>query len=147
METESAGGLAASVASRGGGETITALIIDDEPHVRAFLHTALRSLGVRQVSEATNGAEGVEMFDRLQPSLVLLDINMPVMAGETAIQHILAADPDANVIMLTSDSRHEVVRRFLDLGAAGYVLKHRPADGARAALRELLERFDVVEEA
>ena len=58
METESAGGLAASVASRGGGETITALIIDDEPHVRAFLRTALRSLGARAAL-----SELLEQFD------------------------------------------------------------------------------------
>ena len=145
MHTDTAGDVAAPVVPRGGRELITALIIDDEPHVRAFLRTALGSLGVREVSEAGDGAEGIELFSQLQPSLVLLDINMPVMTGEIAIQHILADDPETVVVMITSESRHETVRKFLDLGASGYVLKHRPADGVRAALNELLDRFEIAE--
>jgi DNA-binding NarL/FixJ family response regulator len=129
----------ASVAT--GRAALTVLIIDDEPHVRAFLRTALHSLGITQIHEAVNGAEGVARYQALQPSLVLLDVNMPVLGGEEAIQQIMAMDPEAGVIIVTSDCQHETVRNFLNLGACGYVLKHRPAAGVRAALDELLEGF------
>jgi len=137
-------GSAAVACAPVGREALTALLIDDEPHVRAFLRTALRSLGLKQIHEASNGEEGVATYGQVQPSLVLLDINMPVMSGESALRQILGLDPEAVVIMITSESRHETVLHFLNLGAAGYVLKHRPADGVRNALNELLDRFEMV---
>jgi two-component system chemotaxis response regulator CheY len=124
---------------------LTALIIDDEPHVRLFLRTALRSLGLGQIFDATNGDEGVAMYERHRPSLVLLDINMPVMPGHVALQKILGLDPEAAVIMVTSESWHETVLMFLDLGACGYVLKHGPPDGVRAALADLIDGFEVAQ--
>ncbi|MBI5767064.1 MAG: response regulator [Verrucomicrobia bacterium] len=147
MEPETGDLNAAPSAAYAGRERVTALIIDDEVHVRAFLRTALRSLGLKEVHEAHDGEDGVAKFRQLQPALVLLDINMPVLSGEAAIQQIMEIDPEAVIIMITSDGRHESVRKFLDLGASGYVLKYRTADGVRAALDELLSGFDVVVEA
>lgn len=138
-------GTAGAVATPAGREGITALIIDDEEPTRVFLRTALHSLGLKQIHEAANGEEGVARYEQLRPSLVLLDINMPVMAGDEAIQRILGFDPEAIVIMITCESWHDTVRKFLDLGACGYVLKHRSADGVRAALAELLANLETVE--
>jgi two-component system chemotaxis response regulator CheY len=142
MNGEQSSGPAALAAGR---EAITVLIIDDEPHVRAFLRLALRSLGVSRVQEAGNGADGVALFEQTQPTVVLLDVNMPVMNGDAAIRQILALDPEAAVIVVTSDNQHATVKRFRDLGAMGYVLKHRPAEEVRAMLDEALACFVVGE--
>jgi two-component system, chemotaxis family, chemotaxis protein CheY len=132
---------AAPASATAGREAITALIIDDKPHVRAFLRLTLHSLGVTSAYEAGNGADGVALFEQIQPTVVLLDVNMPVMSGDQAIQQILALDPEAAVIVVTSDSQHETVKHFRDLGAMGYVLKHRPAEEVRAMLDEALGCF------
>ena len=134
---------AAPASATAGRETITALIIDDEPHVRAFLRISLHSLGVTRVHEAGNGADGVALFEQIQPTVVLLDVNMPVMSGDRAIQQIFALDPEAAVIVVTSDSQHTTVKHFCNLGAMGYVLKHRPAEEVRAMLDEALGCFVV----
>jgi len=133
-------------AALAGREQFTALVIDDEPHARAFLRLILRSLGVVKVHEAGHGAAGVELYRSIQPTFVLLDVNMPVMTGETALRAILAIDPDAAVIVVTSQSEHETVKRFLEFGAAGYVLKHRPAAEVCRMLAEVLESFVVAAE-
>jgi two-component system chemotaxis response regulator CheY len=120
---------------------IRVLVIDDEPHMRVFLRTALRSLGVRQIHEAANGEEGVTRFREHRPTLVLLDVHMPVLGGEAALPQILAIDPDAAVVIVTTDSQQGTVRRLLDLGAKGFVLKHRAVDGLCQALTELINRL------
>lgn len=100
-------------------------------------------LGVTQIHEAGNGADGVALFEQIQPTVVLLDVNMPVMSGDRAIQQILALDPEAAVIVVTSDSQHATVKHFRDLGAMGYVLKHQSAEEVRAMLDEALGCFVV----
>jgi two-component system chemotaxis response regulator CheY len=128
-------------------ERLSALIIDDESHVRTFLRTVLHSLGLKQVHESFNGADGVALFQGVRPSLVLLDVNMPVLTGTEAIRQILSADPEAVVIMVTSDGRHETVQEFLELGASGYVLKYRAANSVRAELDALFSSFEIVDDA
>jgi two-component system chemotaxis response regulator CheY len=124
-------------------EAIDVLIIDDEPHVRAFLRAALRSLGVAAIHEAANGEEGVARFAALRPALVLLDLHMPVMSGAEALGRLRAIDPDAAVVVVTTDCQHETVKRIRALGAMGYVLKHRPPAELRAGLAETLACFVV----
>jgi DNA-binding NarL/FixJ family response regulator len=141
MPEESDHGLSAATCASADRETISVLIIDDEPHVRQFLRTVLRAIGVEHVHEAVNGEEGVARYEELRPTMVLLDVNMPILDGEGTIPEILAVDPDAMIVIVTTDSRHETVRRFLDLGAAGYVLKHRAPEGVRQALAELIGRL------
>ena len=147
MDVEQSSWPAVSAAVAAGREAFTALIIDDEPHVRAFLRLALRSLGLRDIREAANGAEGFALFKQVQPTVVLLDINMPVLAGEATLRQILARDPDAAVIVVTSDSQHDTVKRYLGLGAIGYVLKHRPAAEVHRMLDQALACFVVDGEA
>lgn len=120
---------------------LTVLLIDDESHVRTFLRTALGTLGVCNVVEAENGCEGVEAFDRLRPDLVLLDVNLPDRDGGQVIREILARDPEAAVVMVTSESRHEQVKAFCNAGALAYILKYLPAQEVCAQLDAVLASF------
>ena len=120
---------------------ITALIIDDEPHVRAYVRLTLESLDVATTWEAADGATALALYAEHAPTVVFLDVNMPTMPGAETMQQLVELDPDVNVVIVTSDSGHNTVRRFLELGAMGYVLKQRPPEEFRAALYELLAQF------
>ncbi len=78
------------------------IVIDDEQEVRTWLKALLISLGCEIAGEAENGREGLELFKKERPDLVLLDLMMPVMTGVEARKFILGEDPDAHVVLLTS---------------------------------------------
>jgi two-component system chemotaxis response regulator CheY len=116
------------------------LVIDDEESVRIWLKGLLVSLGCEVVGEAENGQEGVELFKRERPDLVLLDLQMPVMNGDEALDHIIIEDPDAYVIILTSVSDAKVIIDDLMAGARYYLPKHDPPEMIQAALQEQIEK-------
>ncbi len=116
------------------------LVIDDEESVRTWLKAMLISLGCEIAGEAENGQEGVELFKRERPDLVLLDLAMPVMNGDEALDHIIIEDPDAYVIILTSVSDAQVIIDDLMAGARYYLPKHDPPEMIQAALQEQIEK-------
>ena len=118
----------------------SALIIDDEVHVRTYLRLTLASLGISQIWESGDGAEALELYAQHRPAIVLLDVNMPALPGTETLERLVTLDPGVAVIVVTSESGHRTVRRFLDLGAIGYVLKQRPPEELRAALQEVIAR-------
>lgn len=105
---------------------VKVLICDDERHIRMLLSEIIKSLGAEVVGEAANGEEAVAQYEKLRPNLVMLDINMPKMNGDKALERIMQINPDALVIMLTAQDSTEVVNRVLDLGAFNYILKGNP---------------------
>lgn len=118
------------------GRQVTALLVDDEPHVRLFIKTALTAMGCRIVAEAANGAEAVEAYRTHRPDVTLLDINMPVMDGRHALAAIRKEFPDAFIIMLTSLSSTEAVDACLDAGAANYLRKDTPLNELRQEIKQ-----------
>jgi two-component system chemotaxis response regulator CheY len=117
------------------------LVIEDEESVRIWLKAMLISLGCEIAGEAENGQEGIELFKQEHPDLVLLDLEMPVMKGTAALDFILAQDPDAYVIMLTSVKDPAVIHERLMAGAQYYLPKHDPPEKIRATLQEQIEKI------
>ncbi len=117
------------------------IVIDDELEVRTWLKGLLTTLGCEIAGEAENGREGVELFKKERPDLVLLDLNMPVMTGVEALDFILGEDPDAYVIMLTSVTDEKVIQDRMIKGAQYYLPKHNPPDEIKAVLQEQLEKI------
>jgi NarL family two-component system response regulator LiaR len=115
-------------------DVISVVIADDHPFVRHGLRTYLETLDDMEVSgEATNGAEAVELVERLRPDVVLMDLVMPELDGVGAIRRIHESVPQTKVIALTSFDDDEKVFPAIKAGAAGYLLKDvRPADLAEA---------------
>jgi two-component system chemotaxis response regulator CheY len=113
------------------------LVVDDAGFIRRWCTRALEEQG-HEVVEATNGKEGVRMFEQMRPDAVLLDVSMPVMDGLTALQQIRVLDPSARVAMLTSEGHMETVVEARRLGARDFVVK--PCDSARllAAIQRIL---------
>jgi CheY-like chemotaxis protein/nitrogen-specific signal transduction histidine kinase len=101
----------------------TVLVVDDEEMVRRIAQASLELRGFR-VLIASNGAEAIEQVrNRPEIGLVLLDLTMPVMGGEEAIDHIRAVRPGIKVIVSTGYDHREAVARFGRKGVAGYLQK------------------------
>ncbi len=105
-------------------EVQTVLVIDDHPLMRkGILQLIALEDSLCVVGEAGDGRQGLELARRLQPDLILLDLNMRGLSGLDTLKALKAADPDARVIVLTvSDSEDDVVAA-LRAGADGYLLK------------------------
>jgi len=116
--------------------TIRVVIADDHAVVRAGLAQLLSTADdVELVGAAADGQEAVELVERHRPDVVLMDLSMPGVDGTQATLRIVANDPDARVVVLTSfaDDRH--IADALDAGAIGYVLKHAGAEELLSAIR------------
>jgi DNA-binding NarL/FixJ family response regulator len=116
--------------------TIRVLVADDQSMVRAGFRMLLADeQDIEVVAEASNGKEAVEKASRYDPTVVLMDIRMPELDGLEATRRILAADPDARVLVLTTFDLDEYVYEALRAGASGFVLKDAPPEQLIAAVR------------
>ncbi len=123
-------------------ELPSALIIDDEAHVRLFLHTLLQAAGAGEIREAPNGIEGAALYAEWRPAVVLLDLNMQGQSGAETLSQIIATDPNAVVIIVSSQHDKETVIDCQQRGAAGFLLKSSPKDKMLAVLREFFTDDD-----
>lgn len=107
---------------------IKVLICEDQRLVRDGLVTILGlEPGIEVVGEASNGEEAVKKVGDLEPDVVLIDVQMPVMDGVEATSIITEKYPKTNVIILTTYDYEEYVLDGVKAGALGYVLKDTPA--------------------
>jgi len=115
------------------------LICDDQAIVRDGLELLLRLENDFQVAGlAQDGAEAVELVDRLAPDLVLMDLKMPGMNGVEATRRIRTAHPEVKVLVLTTFDDDEWVFDAIRAGAAGYLLKDTPREKLVEAVRGTL---------
>jgi DNA-binding NarL/FixJ family response regulator len=100
------------------------LVADDHDLVRRGIRGLLRSRrGWRVIGEAANGREAVEQANRLKPDVAVVDVSMPELDGLQATRQIRDASPNTEVVILTMHESDQMVRRVLEAGALGYVLK------------------------
>jgi DNA-binding NarL/FixJ family response regulator len=116
--------------------SIRVLVADDQSMVRAGFRMLLSDEeDIDVVAEAQNGLEAVEKAARFNPTVVLMDIRMPELDGLEATRRILAADPAARVLILTTFDLDEYIYEALSAGASGFVLKDDPPEQLIAAIR------------
>jgi len=101
----------------------TVLIVDDSALSRRFLKKIVLENGFDVVGEAKNGKLGVEMYKKLNPDLVTMDLIMDEMNGLEALKLIMEENPNANVIMVSSMGQEVIVRDAIILGAKNFLLK------------------------
>ena len=103
---------------------IRVLVADDHPVVRTGLAAVIaHEADLELVAEAENGARAVALFRDHQPDVVLMDLRMPAMDGVEAIRTITAQYPAARILALTTYEGDGDIRRALEAGARGYLLK------------------------
>ena len=118
--------------------SIRVLLADDENLVRAGFRLILEGEeDIQVVAEAANGAEAVEATKKLDPDVVLMDVQMPVMNGLDATRQIaaLGRSESSRVIILTTFELDEYVYEALRAGASGFLLKRAPAVDLIAGIR------------
>jgi len=117
-------------------DKIRILIADDHAIVRSGVRLLLETQeGIEVVGEARSGDQAVALVDQLRPSLVLMDIAMPGMAGMEATRLIKARHPEIQVLVLTMHRSDEYFFEVLKAGASGYVLKAAETNELIAAIR------------
>ena len=100
-------------------------ITDDHGVVREGIRYMLSDVpNVDVVAEASSGEELLALLDTTQVDVLLLDVRMPQMSGLSTLEKVRDAHPDARVLMLSMHDQPGYVKRAIELGAAGYVLKN-----------------------
>jgi DNA-binding NarL/FixJ family response regulator len=100
------------------------LIVDDHPLFRDGLRSLLEVRGIAVVGEATNGREAVDRTRRLQPDVVLMDLDMPELNGLAATRLISAELPSVKVVILTASEDDANLFEAIKSGAQGYLYKN-----------------------
>lgn len=109
-------------------DAIRTLLVDDHADLRLVVRRILELHGsFIIVGEAADGAEGEDCARRLQPDLVLLDLDMPRVGGLEALPGIREAAPDTKIVVLSGLARQDMESQSLGLGAVGYLQKGLPA--------------------
>jgi DNA-binding NarL/FixJ family response regulator len=105
-------------------EQLRILIADDHALMLRGIRCVLdEQRGWTVVAEAANGQEAVDQAKRLKPDVAVLDVTMPELDGLEVTRQLREASPDTKVLILTVHDSRQMVRRLLDAGASGYVLK------------------------
>ena len=99
------------------------LIVDDSRTSRKFLRDILEKSGHEIAGEAVNGKEGFEMYQKLKPDIVTMDITMPEMDGLDCLKLIIRYDPGARVIMVTAAGQQQKMVDAVKYGALEFMSK------------------------
>jgi NarL family two-component system response regulator YdfI len=103
---------------------IRVMVTDDHLIVREGLRLILETAdGIEFVGEAKDGAECLELVKKLNPQVILMDLQMPHMDGITAIEYLRKEYPEIAIVILTTYNEDDLMIRGLQAGARGYLLK------------------------
>lgn len=121
-------------------QMIQVMIVDDSEEMRGSVRMLL-SLSDRfeVVAEAENGEDALRRLEVVEPDVILMDLNMPVMGGVEATERISAAYPNISVIVLSVQDDVEYVRHSMRAGAKDYLFKPVSAEGLEAAIVQIYE--------
>jgi DNA-binding NarL/FixJ family response regulator len=105
-------------------DAITVMVVDDQGLVREGLMTLLEAApGLEPVAAAANGEQAVSLAARHRPDVVLMDLRMPVLDGVEATRRIRAAQPEIEIVVLTTHADEASILDALQAGARGYLTK------------------------
>ncbi len=124
-----------------GQNPVRVLIVDDDELMMRVVRAALEALECEIVGEAHDGAEGLVMYEKLQPDLVLLDIVMPNMTGLEVLEKM---GGNAYVVMITSLDTDDAVEDSMIGGARDFLRKNMSVKEMVARLERHVERLSKV---
>ena len=121
-------------------ETIRVMIVDDHGMVRKGLMAYLKNKpDLLVVGEARDGQEALDVCERLQPDVILMDLVMPALDGPAATRAIMERCPDVRVIALTSFHEKELIQEAIQAGAISYILKNVSGEELARAIRAAVQ--------
>lgn len=117
-------------------DVINIMIVDDHVLYRAGVKTALSSKkDIKVIAEADNGAHLLNMLKGIQPDVILLDIQMPIMDGISTLPEVKKLYPGIKIIMLTLLDDQSVITKLMELGANSYLVKTSDAEVIYEAIK------------
>lgn len=118
--------------------SIGILLVDDHEVVRRGIGALLATEeSIEVLGEAADGEMAIVQANKLQPDVILMDLEMPRLNGIEAIERIIQADPQAKILVLTSFAADEKVFPAIKAGALGYLLKDSGPDDLVRAIRQV----------
>ncbi len=115
------------------------LVADDSMMMRRMVSDTLINDGWEIAGEAANGQEAAELYDKVRPDVVTLDIVMPGVDGMEALRRILRSDPSAKVIVVSALSQTRLISEAIRLGAQDFVAKPFLPEQLHHTMRACLE--------
>lgn len=110
------------------------LLVDDEPHLRQFMASTLKTAGYTIAGEAEDGVDAIEKFLELKPDVVLMDLDMPRKSGYEALREIRKHEPGVIAFMLSASKQMSDISDCLKEGAASFLSK---TDAAKAIIANI----------
>jgi DNA-binding NarL/FixJ family response regulator len=121
-------------------EQIKVVIADDHGLFRGGVKTAMSMhKDIKMIAEADNGMQLLSILKHIQPDVVLLDIQMPIMDGITTLPEIKKLYPNIRVIMLTMHNDHSMITKLMELGANSYLTKNSDPELIYEAIKTVHE--------
>jgi len=115
---------------------ISVLIVDDHTILREGLRSLLNQKSdIEVISEADNGQDAIKKVNELNPDIIIMDLDMPVLNGVDSTRIICKEHPGSKIIILSMYPDHEYVQASLTAGACGFVVKETAADELIEAVR------------
>ena len=121
---------------------IRILVVDDSPFIHKAIARILPEDDYEICGSGKNGQEGIELYQRLKPDVVTMDITMPIMDGLAAAREILRGDPKAKIIMLSAMGDEEIVQEAKNAGIKMLLQKPFKAPDMLAALSKVCAMDD-----
>lgn len=120
-------------------KTINILIADDHVMIRDGIKHLLADIGDVFFEEASDGVEAIEIYQKCQPDLLIIDLSMPGMGGLEALEQIFTIDKDAKVIVHSMYDSEAHVTRCIETGVQGYVAKGESRGELSIAVKSVLQ--------
>src|SRR2546423_1372345 len=112
--------------------------VDDHPLLREGIAVVINDQSdMLMVAQAATGCDAIQMFRQQQPDVTLMDLRLPDMSGIDVLIAILTEFPEARVIMLPTFEGDVEIRRALEAGAKGYILKRMPPNELVEVIRQV----------
>lgn len=115
------------------------MIVDDSNLIRNRIQREYDSQQFQLVGTAENGSTALELFDRLKPDVVTMDLTMPQIDGIECIEHLIAKSPDVRILVVSAINDKATGMEALEKGAMGFITKPFSGNDLKAALQELVE--------
>jgi two-component system, chemotaxis family, chemotaxis protein CheY len=119
--------------------TISAIVIDDDKVIVRMLSERLSFCGINVIGVGYNGKEAVELYQKLKPEIVFLDIMMPFYDGFYALQNIRLVNEKAKILMVTAVLRSDIIERLSGMPSVEVVDKTFDFDDLLNAINRLLD--------
>ncbi|KIN66414.1 Two component response regulator [Sulfitobacter noctilucicola] len=119
---------------------VRVLIVDDHPMVAEGIQSILESYDdIDVIGTLSTGREVIDQLDKLNPDVILMDLNMPDIGGLSATEIVLERRPGTRVVILTMHDNPEYIASALSHGAVGYLLKDVPTDEIKQAIDVVMD--------